>query len=203
MTTVPNPLHSFVSATNQNPRTCLFAGLQDARNATGRDGTTGAKLSGVSHGSWLGSLGYMAVLDQIGGCFETAKTGVTGSSIERALRHFTTLTEADIQAIYALRCAFAHDYSLHNVHNQPARTHQFAVCADSTSPLITFPTTQWDGLLTSLSASTITLVNLEILGDLVEDVYQEVVSHAAANTLIVRLTGGFNQLQRQYAIRIS
>src|SRR4051794_7281050 len=68
---------------------------RDARQATQRDPDTGRKVSGGHYGSWLGALGYMVLLDQIGSCFKPAnpsRSVSSGNSFDKALMHFTDLT---------------------------------------------------------------------------------------------------------------
>jgi hypothetical protein len=45
------------------------AAVWDARRATGRDVTTGSLDRENRTSGWLGTLGYLILLDQIGGCF--------------------------------------------------------------------------------------------------------------------------------------
>ena len=44
----------------------LRKGLEDCRRATNRDVKTGRRLDSGNHDSWVGALGYLALLDQIG-----------------------------------------------------------------------------------------------------------------------------------------
>ena len=192
-------LKDYVVSTSENPLTSLFAGLRDARRATNRD-DNGKKNAG-SHANWLGALGYMAVLDQIGSCFESTRLA-TGSSIERAMCHFSDLSDDDIQTVYALRCAFAHDYALINV-NRPDRTHHFALVADGATPMIARPSTAWDGNVATITPANVTTVNLELLGDLVESVYKRLVQEANTGTLINRFAGGLDELEKRYMIYIT
>lgn len=58
---------------NEMPVSAFCAALRDARKFTGRNLDTGGKLSEPScgdHGSWLGAIGYMTLIDQIGSCFK-------------------------------------------------------------------------------------------------------------------------------------
>ncbi len=43
--------------------------LQEARGMTGRDIYSGEKIPNVSHGSWLGTVGYIIAIDHIGDKF--------------------------------------------------------------------------------------------------------------------------------------
>src|SRR5688572_9476979 len=93
------------------------AGLRDARTITRRNAQTGEKLSAEhfgNPGSWLGAIGYMTILDQIGDCFKPSDKATIDerNTIKKALMYFTELNSLEIDAIYALRNAFSHDYSL-------------------------------------------------------------------------------------------
>jgi hypothetical protein len=46
----------------------LYKGLVDCRSATNRDIRTGENLPTEEHDSWVGALGYFALLDLIGTC---------------------------------------------------------------------------------------------------------------------------------------
>lgn len=118
--------------------------LGDSRERDPRNPATGEKKAGADHGGWLGALGYMALLDQIGTCLKPRAVVKPGNGIERALAYFTSLQYAEIQALYALRCAFAHNYSLANVGRQ-GRQHLFKVVAGDATPLVTLPTIPWKG----------------------------------------------------------
>ena len=80
--------------------------LRDARRMTGRNQDTAAKGDENLLGSWLGTLGYMALLDQIGKCFKPrtaailqARPGRKLNEIERALRYFASLSLDHIDAL--------------------------------------------------------------------------------------------------------
>lgn len=63
------------------------------------------------------------------------------NAITRALRSFSEIQDsARLDAIYALRHAFAHDYALFNPNTKtPSRQHAFNFRADGFSPLIALP----------------------------------------------------------------
>ena len=71
---------------------CFMGALRDARKFTKRDKDTGQKLiedDCGDHGSWLGAIGYLALLDQIGGCFKPKDTAtIPGNCIVKALGYF-------------------------------------------------------------------------------------------------------------------
>jgi hypothetical protein len=188
-------------STSVNHFSGFVAALRDMRGATGRNPDTGEKISGQGHGNWLGATGYLMLLDQIGSCFKPrSSAGITGNTIHKALGYFTQLPDREIDALYALRCAFAHDYSLYNIppNGRQSLQHHFVVWEGS-GPLIRFPNTPWNGDYNNQTNENATWVNLEALGDLVEQVYRQLLNLAAANQLDIALGGGADELVRRYS----
>src|SRR5437667_9963527 len=100
----------------------LYLAKRIIRNglATGRISDTGDKDKEKAnlHGSWSGTLTYMALLDQIGRCFrrkdKVLKSDQKGN-IERrgfliTLELFTNLESKKRFALDALRCSFSHEF---------------------------------------------------------------------------------------------
>jgi len=176
--------------------------LKEARQLTHRDLYTGQKLpnSTGQYGSWLGAVGYFALLDQIGKCFKPKSVArQNGNAIQQALKHFTSLNNAEIDALYALRCAFAHDYSLYNIKSgKPKLTHNFIVGQGATPNVVTLPQTQWDGNLQNQAPTVKTTVSLEAFGDLVELVVHKILSCNLAGDLEILLPDGSDELVRRY-----
>jgi hypothetical protein len=152
----------------------FMAALRDARGATLRDPDTGQKRPNVNHGNWLGAIGYLIVLDHIGTCFKPkASSRLTDQrGIVKALQYFDKLTELEILAIYALRCTFAHNYPLCNLHWDSRLQHHFVVCVGP-SPVVTLPKEPWGGDFGDFvkNQQRATWINLEAMGDLVEGLY--------------------------------
>jgi len=94
---------------------------------------------------------------------------------------------------------FAHDYSLCNWSSFPNLQHLFVVGVDP-GPLVSLPGIPWDG---EFRSPTRTTVNLEKLGDLVEDIVEQLRELARGNQLEVDLKGGITELQKQILIRES
>jgi hypothetical protein len=159
------------------PRISSFvAALRDARQATGRDLNTGAVLDETQTGSWLGAIGYLLLLDQIGTAVEPASAGNRQQvSILRALEWWSPgVTEKGRKAIYALRCALAHDYSLFNPNSRdPDLQHEFRLHRGK-GHLVQLPAHSWQGNYSGLQDPT--TVSLAVLGDRVEQVVLEVVA---------------------------
>lgn len=90
-----------------------MAALIDSRKLTARNIRTGKKLN-REHGCWLGALGYMALVDHIGGMIKLKNENARENYFMSALKYFTKLNDKEIKALYALRCSFAHNYHLYN-----------------------------------------------------------------------------------------
>lgn len=92
--------------------------------------------------SWLGAVGYLILLDQIGKCFKPVANPATDAEpIIRALRNFSPIQDSPtLHALYALRNALAHDYALFNPNtNDPARSHAFDFCVGTAGPWCASP----------------------------------------------------------------
>ncbi len=184
----------------------FVAALRDARKFTKRNQDNGQKLTDDScgdHGSWLGTIGYLSLLDQIGKCFKPRATAMINgeNSISKALKYFAThIPDAEVDAIYALRNAFAHDYSLYNINaNRPFYTHHFTVIQSPMHPLVRLPQTQWDGNIANKTQANLTVANLEALGDTVEQICSRLLQLANNNDLEVTLAGGSDELVQRYS----
>ncbi len=82
----------------------LVAILIDTREITGRDLKNGQHIISPKHGrldSWLGALGYLTILDQIGKCYRPKSKSkiVKANSITKALKYYTLLKENEINAM--------------------------------------------------------------------------------------------------------
>lgn len=181
-------------------------GLRDTRQATGRNLDTGEKKVVGNHGCWLGAIGYLVLLDQIGTTLKPKGAArATGNTINIALTYFTSLNKAERCALYALRCAFAHDFSLVNIPPAKARDrvllqHHFIVDRGDNGRFIELPTIPWDGDIQNLDRSYMTYVNLEALGDMFEDIYHQLLNSSVRNELEIALPGGAEELLAKYMI---
>ncbi len=208
--------HLTTNYVNQNGMTFfsgLCGGLKDARKMSGRHMDTGDKFLDNTKcsnddngpcfkghlGSWLGTMGYMALLDQIGKCYKPkSKTKLTGnaSAIKKCLKYFTTLSDDEIDIIYALRNAFFHDYSIFNKYN--GNNKFFLLGHHPTAPIVQAPTEIWDGNYNNVKPESQTWTNLEAIGDLVEKIYQDLLQLASTNQLDIELAGGHEELLMRY-----
>lgn len=180
--------------------------LRDAREITGRNLENGEHIISPPHGrldSWLGALGYLTILDQIGKCYRPKlKSNIPKTnSITKALKYFTRLNENEINAIYALRCAFSHDYSLFNIGPKGEKdplTHHFTVTGIGYDNLVELPKYAWDGKHDNKTFENRTVINLIKLGDLVEGIYDTLTTYFTADELIIDLPGGHMELKDRY-----
>jgi hypothetical protein len=180
----------------------FWAAVRDARQATKRDMGTGAVTDEPSTGSWIGAIGYMALLDQIGSSLKPAGVRpAAGAAIVCALTYWTTLDAASIDALYALRCALAHDYSLFNKNaRNPSLQHLFALDRRATGDVVRLPARPWGGDYEHRDDDMRTWVSLRLLGDLAEEVVAAVVAAHAAKNIEIILPGGANELAARYSI---
>lgn len=183
----------------------LIAGIRDARKFTGRNLETGQIeiYDNNVNGCWLGAIGYLILLDQIGKCFKPSTVSfnfpANSTSILRTLKYFTSLSDSERYIIYALRCSLAHEYGLYNINKkEPALTHHFVLRANSITPLIEVPENQWDGAISTKSPKNCTTVNLLALGDLVEKIFESLKTMAFQNQLEIILQGGIEELSSRY-----
>lgn len=179
--------------------------LKDARKMTGRNLETGEKddTNKFGHlGSWLGTIGYFSLLDQIGNCFRK----VNGPTIEanksgiiKALKNFTDLQDDHIDALYALRNSFAHDFSLQNIGRRTGLTHHFKVDNSSSNPVVILPECNWDGVIQNKNSNNETYVNLQAFGDLVESICAKLTKLTKSEEIEIVLEGGKEELISRYS----
>jgi hypothetical protein len=189
---------------------CFGAALRDARGASLRNVATGWADEDTwddhSH-SWLGAVGYMVLLDQLGSSIRPLRARNAGRPPEAFLRaihdYSPEVTAAEREALYALRCCFVHDYSLVNRSGRQDRQHHFQLFATHDPILVRLPDEPWDGAPVLLAdperhARTTTHVNLRKLGDLVETIVRRAAALASQGRLEIALAGGTNEMALRY-----
>lgn len=187
---------------------CLMGGIRDARKFTKRNQDTGNKELEDSKGdlgSWLGAIGYMTVLNQIGNSFKPKDVPVLGTNINaftRALKYFSTLNDDEIDALYGLRCSLAHDFSLVNINSKPSLTHVFSVNQNEQSPIVELPKNSWNGKYETIEPENATRINLRAFGDLVEDIYNNLQILLQKNQLEITLPLKGPELLHRYTILV-
>jgi hypothetical protein len=107
-----------------------------------------------------------------------------------ALRCFSDLPSDETEALYAVRCALAHDYSLFS--NPPKgsalRRHVFTYTAHAGGPVVQLRKKQWNGVYSPVpSLEETTTVNLRGVGDLVEGVVTTLRSLHRSGELVLRI----------------
>jgi hypothetical protein len=188
------------------------AALREARTLTARDLATGRRLPDEQTSTlWAGTVVYLILLEQIGNSLRPlykrelqVKNGMPREyAVERAVRWFgprTTLKQR--RMLYALRCAFAHEYGLYNPRlSSPDHQIVFALDDDPTGPLVKWPKVAWNGVPAAATRANSTHVRLVAVGDLVEAVVAGVRRHAMNGTLRSQLP--IQELRKRYGFRVS
>jgi hypothetical protein len=113
-------------------KSSLWAALLDIRAVTKRSAATGLVEDPEGSRAWIGALGYLSLLDQLGTAVArpSRPNSIHSNGILRALLAFADLDHDQREAVVALRNAFAHDYSLVSIDARPGksgRTHRFSL----------------------------------------------------------------------------
>lgn len=182
----------------------LTAALRDARLNTGRDLETGETKRSEDEskmGNWSGAICYLIILDQLGKCYKPKGDPAYSNlnSVQRCLKYYTKFTDNEIDAVYALRNAFAHDYSISNVNaSKPSLQHHFTLLGFRMPDVLKLPKTNWDGSPTGKTNSNMTYISLPSLGDVVEAIWKLVLEFHNDNNLEVILSGGTTEIRTRY-----
>lgn len=177
---------------------CFRAAVRDARQLTGRNVDTGTVRRRLRSGRalWPGTLVYLVLLDQVGQVISPRPRKPAREPFLMALEEFgpPSLSERDREMLYALRCAFAHEYALANEGPQTGpratsgiRRHLFALAeAHGSTDLVHYPSRgRWNGRYDKRMnwKTGTTEVNIVALADLVEEVVARIERMANANEL--------------------
>jgi hypothetical protein len=212
-------LNSYFSTTqpfNKKERrySSLILGLRDARLITNRNVDTGEVTFEIPWplmpNSWAGTIVYLIILELIGTCFKPKHSPNSNeNSIYRALRYFSSLSENEARSVESLRHSFAHNYGLINIQiNKKTqkivsnRTHHFLLTADPNGKAITERKEIWDGDFKSRNNKNTTIINIWLLGDLVENVFKNLVSENRKGNIDLILSKGIDELKAKYTIII-
>lgn len=173
--------------------TPYMAVLRDARYLSGRDVKNGKKIKNIDHGSWLGALGYLIAIDIIGSWYVFGEINNENDFLY-ALKNTTDLDDKSRYALYAFRCSFAHNFALRNIPNKNEKDAKkielLRVCftvSQGKGLLIKHSQKPWDG--EELSEDSTTLVNLEVLGDLVEKIHRQLLKMGIEDKLKLSYKG--------------
>jgi hypothetical protein len=180
------------------PISCLAALARDARGVTQRDPNTGVPSDGGPTPSWLGTLGYLVLLEQIGEAVHRPSQPVAQDGIPRALAHFgdTAFAENWVGALVGLRNALAHDYGLVATSGDEARRHVFRLSGDG--PLVQLPSSAWDRDWHAHPERDATHVNVFAVAELAESIVVAVGDAWWADDLDTDLTGGRDELAARF-----
>jgi len=196
------PSHDFVTG----HFSCFTKGLMYSREATGRDPKTGKKTDAAKLLNIAGALGYFALLEQIGNCFKPKSSilnTIHQNNIHKALRYFSSLNSDEIFVVRALRNTFSHDFSLYGTDKGNKKLlHHFKLVFSDTEPLMILRKEEWDGDIKNKTNKNITIVNLEKLCDIIDNVCIVVQEMARKNELEIVLIGGFKEYYEKYSINI-
>jgi hypothetical protein len=180
---------------NVRIQSTLAALLGECRSVTNRD-AVGEVLPRAHAGSWLGAIGYLSLLDQVGSAVRhrhPPSTPAGATTVEQALADFGSCSGADATTLYALRCSLAHDYSLVNIGEARAaarrRTlHHVFTLTQGAPQLVQRPVHAWGGTRPNTGGTTV--VDVRRLGDLVEEVIRQVRVAYETRELELNLNGG-------------
>lgn len=155
-------------------------GLNEARTVTGRNEKGEIVNDEKPLKPWLGALGYMALLDQIGTCFKQKGVADDFGDVKKfkaALYRFGKFEASDdkgkiIDALYALRCSFAHDFALLNCTPAGKYNYRFSVVWETEGKMVSLPIQDWDKGFSPGHhyPERMTIVNLKLFVDFVEDI---------------------------------
>jgi hypothetical protein len=170
-------------------KSSFMGALLDTRAIAHRDAGTGELQAGANDsGGWLAAIGYVVLLDQIGNCFTTnGAPPAPQEDFVHALQRFSELSDGEIEALYAMRCALAHDYSLVNP-GKAKRRHVFEYADHPGGPAVQLPAAEWSGSYSDpVPPAQTTRVNLRAVGDLAESVVSRLRELHQAGELVLRL----------------
>ncbi len=107
------------------------------------------------------------------------------------MERFTDLAHHQIDVLYALRCAFVHDYSLMNNSRRKELVHVFTTAWDEHTPLIELPEEKdrWDGRpeAESLERADSTTVNLLAFTEICESIVKTICGLHSTNDLALAI----------------
>jgi len=157
-----------------------------------------------STGHWLGAVGYMILLDQVGKCFKPVRRlrSTLPNTIEVCLGYWASdqVSHEERCALYALRNALAHDYSLFNWNSRAQYQHLFTLDRHPTR-LVAPAAREWSGDLADRSPECTTVVSLRAFGDLAERVVAALLA-AAPDEVEIVLDGGADELLQRYGLLV-
>lgn len=177
--------------------------LSDARKLMGRDTTTGRPDPAVQtpFSSWGGIVLYLVLLEQIGKSLRPlhGRPAKSEKPLETAIRQFApgATTKKDRQALYGLRCAFAHEFGLVNDRKGPYQR-VFRLYPYGLRRMVVPPRRIWNGKMATASRTTATRVDLSQVADLAEQVVDGVRRSAQRGEL--RSRSDLAELKKRFTV---
>lgn len=218
MTDINNYLKQYFSTVQpynkkESRYSSLILGLRDARLITNRDVDSGVitfkTRAPLSPSNWGGAIIYLIILELIGTTFKpTDVLNSKDNPIYRALRWFSNLSEGEARAIESLRHSFAHNYGLINIQKKNEkiienRTHHFQLTANPKSNKVVIERKKsWDGIYHTMNKQNTTQINIWQLGEIVEQVFNNLVVQNNDGNIDLILADGIAELKAKYTVII-
>ena len=171
---------------NYECKSSFYAALLHARDLTGRNLDTRKLEDEEKTGSWAGASMYFILIDHIGGMFRDCEENDNiGNDFSIALKHFSNLSECQIDILYQLRNSFIHQFNLYQFPDNKKKfeNRHFSVNRDPDN-FIVEPSEKFDNL-DDLNGNNKTKVSLRLLGDLVEGMISDILQKLENDKLIV------------------
>ena len=186
--------------------------LKGARSLSGRNLQTGVYelrefnetnfINGTYHSfQFTGLIDYLILLEQVGSIFKPInKSTIDKNPIPRALGYFTLLESKKIESVVGLRNSIAHKFGLATESSPRNGSRKFALSNNRNVAVIDLPQTPWNGDFSDKSDATTTIVYLHDLIDLIESVYQSIISENKCGNIEMTLEGGIAELYARYTM---
>lgn len=168
---------------------------------------------------YLGLIGHLTCIEQFGNIFEPkipARTTQKGNPFKRCLVFFTSMPEAEIEALYGLRNGLVHDQSICNINlnldkSSPAHAYLFRPQWNGPNGVVTLPKRDWKGDFKIFDADrqieleeSTTYINVTELAELIRAIHAKVVElHSAAKlNCKIKTQPAIYELMARYALLI-
>jgi hypothetical protein len=133
----------------------------------------------------MGAIGYLVTIELLGSAIRPRGSTPSGkNAFYKCLDVFwpptVPKTRDDVETLYALRCSFAHSYGL--VSGAPNKR-VFRLVDDPSAPMINLRA-PWGGGY-PVNSREKTIINVRAVGDLVEDIYRDLLTRPTGSLEIV------------------
>ena len=185
--------------------------LKSGRKLSGRDLSTGAYIGSEFNDQnfidgtyysfqFSGLISYLILLEQIGSIFKpTHEPAIKETSIYKALKYLSNIDPTKINSIVALRNSMAHKFGL-ATEKKPHKMspEKFTLSIERNVKIVQPPTVSWDGVFSNKSEDNNTLVYIHDLIDLIEGVFQKLLTEHKNGNIQVVLEDGLEELKARY-----